>query len=169
MATKRAVPGSAPETTPDANEKPSPAQPDLTAQEPGSNDGSGAPAGLGAADALVGDAGQVPGCRERGHRVGGETARLAPLRERRAHIRVERVHEYSVGGEHIVGSLGGVEGLDGYQHICGFSGHGFMLAPMAASRMAQTITSGERDEIVDSLSLARFENGDVVADAFVVG
>jgi hypothetical protein len=44
-----------------------------------------------------------------------------------------------------------------------------MLAPMAASRMAQTITSGERDEIVDSLSLARFENGDVVADAFVVG
>jgi len=65
--------------------------------------------------------------------------------------------------------LGGVKGLEGYQHVCGFSGHGFMLAPMAASRMAQTITSGEPDEIVDSLSLARFENGDVVADAFVVG
>ena len=65
--------------------------------------------------------------------------------------------------------LGGVEGLDGYQHICGFSGHGFMLAPMAAARMAQMITSGEPDEIIASLSLARFANGDVEADAFVVG
>jgi sarcosine oxidase subunit beta len=65
--------------------------------------------------------------------------------------------------------LGGVPGLDGYQHICGFSGHGFMLAPVAASRMAQQITSGQPDPIVESLSLSRFENGDVVADAFVVG
>ena len=65
--------------------------------------------------------------------------------------------------------LGGVAGLDGYRHICGFSGHGFMLAPMAASRMAQTITTGEPDEIVASLSLDRFANGDVEADAFVVG
>jgi len=65
--------------------------------------------------------------------------------------------------------LGGVPGLDGYFHICGFSGHGFMLAPMAAARMAGVIATGRPDEIVESLSLARFERGEQVADAFVVG
>jgi sarcosine oxidase subunit beta len=65
--------------------------------------------------------------------------------------------------------LGGVPGLDGYQQVCGFSGHGFMLAPMAATRMARMITTGAPDEIIDSLSLARFEGGEIEADAFVVG
>jgi len=65
--------------------------------------------------------------------------------------------------------LGGVAGLEGYHHICGFSGHGFMLAPMAAARMANSITTGVPDPIIESLSLSRFENGNVVADAFVVG
>jgi len=32
--------------------------------------------------------------------------------------------------------LGGVPGLNGYFHICGFSGHGFMLGPVAGRRMA---------------------------------
>jgi sarcosine oxidase subunit beta len=65
--------------------------------------------------------------------------------------------------------LGGVPGLEGYHHVCGFSGHGFMLAPMAATRMARQITTGEPDEIITSLSLARFEGGEIEADAFVVG
>jgi len=65
--------------------------------------------------------------------------------------------------------LGEVPGLDGYHHICGFSGHGFMLGPVSAKRMAKHITTGEPDEIIESLSLARFERGDVEADAFVVG
>ncbi len=63
--------------------------------------------------------------------------------------------------------LGGVPGLDGYWHICGFSGHGFMLGPMTGRRMARLITSGQPDEIIESLSLARFERGETVADAFV--
>lgn len=65
--------------------------------------------------------------------------------------------------------LGGVPGLEGYQMACGYSGHGFMLAPMAASRLAKQITGGEPDGIIDSLSLARFSRGDIEADAFVVG
>jgi sarcosine oxidase subunit beta len=65
--------------------------------------------------------------------------------------------------------LGGVPHLVGYYHICGFSGHGFMLGPMTGRRMARHITTGEPDEIIESLSLARFENGSTVADAFVVG
>ena len=35
--------------------------------------------------------------------------------------------------------------------------------------MAGVIATGRPDEIVESLSLARFERGEQVADAFVVG
>ncbi|MFH1843791.1 MAG: FAD-binding oxidoreductase [bacterium] len=65
--------------------------------------------------------------------------------------------------------LGNVPGLDGYYHICGFSGHGFMLGPVCGRRMARFITTGEPDDIITSLSLARFEHGDIQADDFVVG
>ncbi len=65
--------------------------------------------------------------------------------------------------------LGGVPELQGYYHICGFSGHGFMLGPMAGRRMASYITSGREDAIISSLSLARFAAGELQTDAFVVG
>ncbi len=65
--------------------------------------------------------------------------------------------------------LGGVDGLDGYYHICGFSGHGFMLGPVTGQRMARHITTGQPDDIITSLSLDRFEKGEIQADAFVVG
>ncbi len=65
--------------------------------------------------------------------------------------------------------LGAVPGLEGYHHICGFSGHGFMLGPVCGRRMARCITSGCDDPIVRSLSLSRFASGDLHPDAFVVG
>jgi sarcosine oxidase subunit beta len=65
--------------------------------------------------------------------------------------------------------LGGVAGLEGYYHICGFSGHGFMLAPVCGERMARFITTGEPDELITSLSLERFAKGEIQADDFVVG
>jgi len=65
--------------------------------------------------------------------------------------------------------LGGVPGLEGYFHICGFSGHGFMLAPIAARRMALHITTGRSDDIIDSLLLSRFAEGRTETDHFVVG
>jgi sarcosine oxidase subunit beta len=65
--------------------------------------------------------------------------------------------------------LGGVPGLEGYFHICGFSGHGFMLGPVSGRRMARFITSGRPDEIITHLSLDRFDRGDLKPDAFVVG
>ncbi len=65
--------------------------------------------------------------------------------------------------------LGGVEGLEGYHHICGFSGHGFMLAPIAARRMARRIVTGGADDLIDSLLLSRFAEGKVETDHFVVG
>lgn len=65
--------------------------------------------------------------------------------------------------------LGGVPGLNGYHHICGFSGHGFMLGPVCGRRTAALITGGQSDDIIASLSLSRFETGDLQTDAFVVG
>ena len=65
--------------------------------------------------------------------------------------------------------LGGVPDLQGYYHICGFSGHGFMLAPIAARRMARLITTGQPDDIIDSLRLSRFAEGGIETDHFVVG
>ncbi len=65
--------------------------------------------------------------------------------------------------------LGGVPDLQGYHHICGFSGHGFMLAPIAARRMAKLITTGQPDDIIDSLRLSRFAEGGIETDHFVVG
>jgi sarcosine oxidase subunit beta len=65
--------------------------------------------------------------------------------------------------------LGSVDGLEGYFHICGFSGHGFMLAPACARRMARFILTGHQDDIIASLSLSRFARGHVSPDAFVVG
>ncbi len=65
--------------------------------------------------------------------------------------------------------LGGVPGLIGYYHICGFSGHGFMSAPACARHMAGYITSGVADPIVTSLSLSRFDGKELQPDAFVVG
>jgi sarcosine oxidase, subunit beta len=65
--------------------------------------------------------------------------------------------------------LGGVPGLEGYYHVCGFSGHGFMLAPITARRLARHITTGRPDDIIDSLLLSRFAEGKVETDRFVVG
>ncbi len=65
--------------------------------------------------------------------------------------------------------LGGVPGLSGYYHICGFSGHGFMSAPACARHMARYIVTGRADPLVTHLSLGRFESGDLQPDAFVVG
>jgi sarcosine oxidase subunit beta len=55
--------------------------------------------------------------------------------------------------------LGKVEGLDGYFHAVGFSGHGFMLSPAVGKAMAQLI-SGEKPFVdLTDWSLNRFRKG----------
>jgi sarcosine oxidase subunit beta len=64
--------------------------------------------------------------------------------------------------------VGGVDGLDGYYHACGFSGHGFMLSPIVSRLMAELITTGETSLPIDTLSLERFQ-GELTHDPYVVG
>lgn len=65
--------------------------------------------------------------------------------------------------------LGTVDGVEGYYHACGFSGHGFMLSPMVAKLLTELITTGETSMPIESLSLKRFAKGNLVRDPYVVG
>lgn len=95
---------------------------------------------------------------------------LTDLLPRAAQVRMMRqwAGMYDVTPDHRP-ILGGVSGLQGYYHICGFSGHGFMLGPMTGRRMARFITTGAHDAIIANLSLDRFAKGGLQKDAFVVG
>lgn len=65
--------------------------------------------------------------------------------------------------------IGGVDGVDGYYHACGFSGHGFMLSPIVSRLMSELITTGNTSLSIDSLLLNRFESGKLTHDPYVVG
>jgi sarcosine oxidase subunit beta len=65
--------------------------------------------------------------------------------------------------------LGGVSGVDGYYHACGFSGHGFMLAPAISKLMAELITSGTTSISIEELHLERFKERELTRDPYVVG
>jgi sarcosine oxidase subunit beta len=65
--------------------------------------------------------------------------------------------------------IGTVEGLDGYYHACGFSGHGFMLSPIVSKLLCELITTGTTSIPVESLSLKRFSEPELTKDPYVVG
>lgn len=65
--------------------------------------------------------------------------------------------------------VGAVDGVDGYYHACGFSGHGFMLSPIVSQLLAELITDRETSLPIESLSLRRFESGELSHDPYVVG
>ncbi|MCH7548108.1 MAG: FAD-binding oxidoreductase [Candidatus Krumholzibacteriota bacterium] len=65
--------------------------------------------------------------------------------------------------------IGPVDGVPGYYHACGFSGHGFMLAPIVSRLLAELITTGETSLPIDSLNLRRFESETLTRDPYVVG
>ena len=65
--------------------------------------------------------------------------------------------------------IGGVDGVDGYYHACGFSGHGFMLAPIVSKLLGELITTGETSLPIDNLNLNRFGSGELTHDPYVVG
>ena len=65
--------------------------------------------------------------------------------------------------------IGTVDGVDGYYHACGFSGHGFMLSPIVSQLLAEHITTGTTSIPIDDLNLDRFAKGTTQKDPYVVG
>jgi sarcosine oxidase subunit beta len=64
--------------------------------------------------------------------------------------------------------LGGVEGLDGYYHAVGFSGHGFMLSPAVGKAMAQFI-GGETPVVnLSDWNLKRFRDRRINKESLVL-
>ena len=64
--------------------------------------------------------------------------------------------------------LGSVPGVEGFYVAVGFSGHGFMIAPMTARLMAQHILGEETDIDISTYDFGRYERGELIKEPNVV-
>jgi sarcosine oxidase subunit beta len=64
--------------------------------------------------------------------------------------------------------LGETPGVAGLLQMSGFVGHGFMMAPAVARRMAEWM-GGARDEIFERFDLRRFAEGRLEKETFIIG
>lgn len=58
--------------------------------------------------------------------------------------------------------------LKGYYMSVGFSGHGFMLAPISGKMLAECILGEEVDLPIDKLDIGRFKRGELILEPSVV-
>ncbi|WP_257446250.1 FAD-dependent oxidoreductase [Archangium lipolyticum] len=65
--------------------------------------------------------------------------------------------------------LGRTPGLENMLQLSGFVGHGFMMAPAVAERMAQWMTTGESDELFTRFNLRRFQEGKLEREDMIIG
>lgn len=64
--------------------------------------------------------------------------------------------------------LGNTPGVKGLLQVSGFVGHGFMMAPAVARRMAAWM-DGEPDEIFERFALSRFAEGRLETETLIIG
>lgn len=64
--------------------------------------------------------------------------------------------------------LGETKKIKNFINVCGFSGHGFMLAPAVAKHISDLIVYGKINEEIEELNLERFR-GKIVKEHAVVG
>jgi sarcosine oxidase subunit beta len=64
--------------------------------------------------------------------------------------------------------LGETPGVAGLLQMSGFVGHGFMMAPAVARRMAAWM-GGEKDELFERFTLQRFVDGRLEPEAMIIG
>jgi sarcosine oxidase subunit beta len=65
--------------------------------------------------------------------------------------------------------LGQVDEIENFIQVNGFSGHGFMVAPMTAKLITELIVSGKTSLPIDSLNLRRFREKSIEKEVSVVG
>lgn len=58
--------------------------------------------------------------------------------------------------------------VGGFYMAIGFSGHGFMLAPVASKLIAELILEGKTSLPIDKLDIGRFERGELILEPSVV-
>jgi sarcosine oxidase subunit beta len=64
--------------------------------------------------------------------------------------------------------VGPVDGVDGFLLLCGFMGHGFMMAPVVGKLMAAHI-AGKPVELFERWNLRRFEQGHLSREGMIIG
>jgi sarcosine oxidase subunit beta len=65
--------------------------------------------------------------------------------------------------------LGRTPGLENLLQMSGFVGHGFMMAPAVAERMAEWMVKDSGDELFTRFSLRRFQEGTLEREEFIIG
>jgi sarcosine oxidase subunit beta len=65
--------------------------------------------------------------------------------------------------------LGRTPGLPNLLQLNGFVGHGFMMAPAVAERMAAWMATGESDELFERFTLQRFADGRLEREDMIIG
>ncbi len=65
--------------------------------------------------------------------------------------------------------LGRTPGLENLLQLSGFVGHGFMMAPAVAERMAQWMATGQSDELFERFTLGRFAEGRLEREDMIIG
>jgi sarcosine oxidase subunit beta len=63
----------------------------------------------------------------------------------------------------------GPAGPDNFLQLSGFVGHGFMMAPAVAERMARWMATGESDELFERFRLSRFAEGRLEREDMIIG
>ena len=65
--------------------------------------------------------------------------------------------------------LGRTPGLPNLLQMSGFVGHGFMMAPAVAERMAKWMATGASDELFEKFTLQRFADGKLIREDMIIG
>jgi sarcosine oxidase subunit beta len=65
--------------------------------------------------------------------------------------------------------LGRTPELQNLLQLSGFVGHGFMMAPAVAERMAKWMASGQSDELFERFTLSRFAEGRLEREDMIIG
>jgi len=65
--------------------------------------------------------------------------------------------------------LGRTPGLENLLQLSGFVGHGFMMAPAVAERMAEWMVTGHPDELFSRFSLERFSRPSLEREEMIIG
>jgi sarcosine oxidase subunit beta len=65
--------------------------------------------------------------------------------------------------------LGRTPGLSNMLQMSGFVGHGFMMAPAVAERMAKWMASGESDELFEKFTMQRFADDRLIREDMIIG
>jgi sarcosine oxidase subunit beta len=65
--------------------------------------------------------------------------------------------------------LGRTPGLENLLHLSGFVGHGFMMAPAVAERMAEWMVHENGDDLFTRFNLSRFAHGPIRREEMIIG